>query len=234
MKKSFLTRFKNIFSLIRRRNKSVSANGILLFFTLVTIFILPVFPMEDINFLYTSSVTGIFIFAVFSLKKNHKFLIYSAVFLSIIVWISFIMDLNILKLGFRFLNFLFFLFLVGSLISQVSSTATVTVKVIIDSITGYFLLGLSFSLVVMLVSGLIPDAYNVSFSEGLESGMLEPMQDNIYYTFMTFTTTGYGDVVPTHPFSKSLAVLISASGQLYVAIIIAMLIGKYASSAKPE
>jgi voltage-gated potassium channel len=234
MEKSFLSKLKDVFSTDGRKNKSAVANGILLFFTMVTIFILPVFPKEDIDFLYTSSVTGIFIFAVFSLKKNHKFLIYSAIFLSIVVWISFIVDFNILMMGFRFLNFLFFLFLVVSLISQVSSTATVTVKVIIDSITGYFLLGLAFSLVVMLVSGLIPDAYNVSFSEGLESGMLEPIQDNIYYTFMTFTTTGYGDVVPKHPFSKSLAVLISASGQLYVAIIIAMLIGKYASSTKPK
>lgn len=234
MKKSFLTRFENIFSTDGRKNKSAVANGILLFFTLVTIFVLPIFPKEDINFIYTFTVTGIFISAVFSLKKNHQFLIYSAVFLSIVVWISFFSNYNLLKMGFRILNFLFFLFLVASLISQVSSTATVTAKVIVDSITGYFLLGFAFSLVVILVSSLIPGAYNVSFSKELELELLEPIQDNIYYTFMTFTTTGYGDVVPTHPVSKSLAVLISASGQLYVAIIIAMLIGKYASSKKTE
>ena len=234
MKKSFLTRLENIFSTDGRKNKSAVANGILLFFTLVTIFVLPIFPKEDINFIYTFTVTGIFISAVFSLKKNHQFLIYSAVFLSIVVWISFFSNYNLLKMGFRILNFLFFLFLVASLISQVSSTATVTAKVIVDSITGYFLLGFAFSLVVILVSSLIPGAYNVSFSKELELELLEPIQDNIYYTFMTFTTTGYGDVVPTHPVSKSLAVLISASGQLYVAIIIAMLIGKYASSKKTE
>ena len=234
MKKTFLTSFKNMFSTDGRKNKSAVANGILLFFTLVTIFVLPIFPKEDINFIYTFTVTGIFISAVFSLKKNHHFLIYSAVFLSIVVWISFFSNYNLLKMGFRILNFLFFLFLVASLISQVSSTATVTAKVIVDSITAYFLLGFAFSLVVILVSSLIPGAYNVSFSKELELELLEPIQDNIYYTFMTFTTTGYGDVVPTHPVSKSLAVLISASGQLYVAIIIAMLIGKYASSRKTE
>jgi voltage-gated potassium channel len=230
MKQSFLSELKNMFSTDGRKNRSALANGILLFFTVITIFVLPLFPKEDVNLFYASSVTGIFIFAVFSLKKNHDFLIYSAVFLSIVVWVSFLTDFNILRMGFRFLNFLFFLFLVASLIRQVSSTATVTVKVIVDSITGYFLLGLAFSLVVMLVSVYVPGAYNVSFSEGLN----EPLQDNIYYTFMTFTTTGYGDILPTHPFSKSLAVLISVSGQLYVAIIIAMLIGKYASSKKTE
>ena len=234
MKKSFFKSLENMFSTDGRKNKSALANSILLFFTLVTVFVLPVFPREDINFLYTTSVTGIFIFAVFSLKKNHQFLIYSAVFLSVVVWISFFSNYNLLKMGFRILNFFFFLFLVASLISQVSSTATVTVKVIVDSISGYFLLGLAFSLVVMIVSSLIPNAYNASFSEGLELELLEPIKDNIYYTFMTFTTTGYGDIVPTHPVSKSLAVLISTSGQLYVAIIIAMLIGKYASLRKTE
>lgn len=230
MKKSFLSKLKDVFSTDGRKNKSALANGILLFFTAITIFVLPVFPNENVNLFYASSVTGIFIFAVFSLKKNHDFLIYSAVFLSIVLWISFLTDFNTLRMGFRFLNFLFFLFLVASLISQVSSTSTVTAKVIVDSITGYFLLGLAFSLVVKMVSVYVPEAYNVSFSGDLH----ELLQDNIYYTFMTFTTTGYGDVVPTHPFSKSLAVLISVSGQLYVAIIIAMLIGKYASSKKPE
>jgi voltage-gated potassium channel len=217
MKKLFLTSFENMFSTDGRKNKSVLANGFLLFFTLIAIFVLPIFPVEYINFLYTITVTGIFIFAVFSLKKNHKFLIYSAFILSVIVWISFFSDYNLLNMGFRFLNFFFFIFLVASLISQVSSTSRVTVKVIVDAITGYFLLGFALSLFVTLVSSLVPDSYNVSFSQGLESELLIPIQDNIYYTFMTFTTTGYGDVVPNHPVSRSLAVLISASGQLYIA-----------------
>lgn len=234
MKQTFMSCLKTNVFIKAGDNKFPFANSILLFFTLVAIFILPVFSREDINLAYTATLTGIFISAVFSLKKNHKFLIYSTIFLSIVVWISLLTDFHILTTGFRFLNLLFFFFLVVSLISQVSSTAAVTTRVIVDSITAYFLLGLAFSLVVMLVSSFIPEAYNVNFSKGLESGMSEPIQNNIYYTFMTFTTTGYGDVVPTHPVSKSLAVLISASGQLYVAIIIAMLIGKYASSKTPE
>ena len=49
MKKFFLTRFNNIFSLFRRKKISVSASAIILYFSLVTIFILPVFPEEDIK-----------------------------------------------------------------------------------------------------------------------------------------------------------------------------------------
>ena len=114
------------------------------------------------------------------------------------------------------------------------SIATVTFKVIVDSISGYLLLGFAFSLIVTVISVTIPGAYSTSISGDLETKFIEPIQNNIYYTFMTFTTTGYGDIVPIHPFSKSLAVLIGVSGQLYVAVIISMLIGKYASSKRSK
>jgi hypothetical protein len=43
------------------------------------------------------------------------------------------------------------------------------------------------------------------------------------------TTVGYGDITPVSSAAKSLSNFISVSGQLYIAIIIAMLVGKFAS-----
>ena len=234
MEKSFLTIFENMFSTDGRKNKSALANGILLFFTVITVFVIPVFAGVYLNFLFSISLTGIFFFAVLALKNDRKSLIRVSIFLTLAIWVAFFSKFEIINIIFRGLNFLFFIFLVISLIQQVSSTSTVTVKVIVDSITGYLLLGFAYSLIVAIISVKIPGAYNTNFSANLERHMLEPIQDNIYYTFMTYTTTGYGDIVPTHPISKSLAVLISVSGQLYVAIIIAMLVGKYATLKKPE
>ena len=200
--------------------------------TILIVFVVPLLPSSYLNLFFSISLTGIFFLAVLALKKNRTFLIRSAIFLTLAIWVSFFSEFEILKQIFRSLNFIFFIILVVSLIKQVSSTSTVTVRVIADSITGYLLLGFAFSIIVAILSVKIPGAYNSHFSVNLESNMLEPMQDNIYYTFMTFTTTGYGDIAPTHPISKSLAVLISVVGQLYVAVVIAMLVGKYASSIK--
>jgi voltage-gated potassium channel len=232
MKKSFLPSFENRFSTEGRKNKSAVANGILLFFTIITVFVIPVFPGVYLNLLFSIAITGIFFFAVLSLRNDKNSLIRISVFLTLALWVAFFSKFEIINNIFRALNFFFFIFLVLSLIKQVSSTATVTIKVIVDAITGYLLLGFAFSLIVAIISTKIPGAYNTNFSANLDKDMLEPMQDNIYYTFMTFTTTGYGDISPTHPISKSLAVLISVSGQLYVAVIIAMLVGKYASTKK--
>jgi ABC-type uncharacterized transport system permease subunit len=103
----------------------------------------------------------------------------------------------------------------------------VNLQVIIDAITGYFLLGLAFSTMVMMVAALVPDSYNVVHESLFEK--YEPLKDYFYYAFVTYTTTGYGDIVPLKPISKSLAILIGVSGQLYIAVIIAMLIGKFSS-----
>lgn len=232
MKKTFLRSFENMFSTDGRKNKSAAANGILLFFTIITVFVIPVFSGVYLSLLFAISITGIFFFAVLSLKKDKNSLISISVFITLALWVAFFSKFQIVNIIFRSLNFFFFIYLVLSLIKQVSSISTVTVKVIVDSITGYLLLGFAFSLIVAIISTKIPGAYNTNFSANLDKDMLEPMQDNIYYTFMTFTTTGYGDIAPTHPISKSLAVLISVSGQLYVAVIISMLVGKYASTKK--
>jgi voltage-gated potassium channel len=232
IKKDFLSNFKVMFSASKKANKSGFANGFLLFFTMITIFVVPISPVNHIELLFTISITGIIIFAVLSLKETSYYIKSFAVFSLLIVWTSFFINSTAFREGFRFINFFFFLYLVFSLIKQISSIKTVTFKVIVDSITGYLLLGFAFSIIVAYISISISGAYNVSAIGDFHTKLLNPIHYNIYYTFTTFTTTGYGDITPTHPLSKSLAVLISISGQLYLTIIIAMLIGKYISAKK--
>jgi hypothetical protein len=46
----------------------------------------------------------------------------------------------------------------------------------------------------------------------------------IYYSFVTLTTVGYGDITPLHPTARSLAMAEALIGQLYPAILIARLV----------
>jgi len=45
-----------------------------------------------------------------------------------------------------------------------------------------------------------------------------------YYSFVTLTTMGYGDITPVHPLARALAVLEALTGQLYLAILLARLV----------
>ena len=76
----------------------------------------------------------------------------------------------------------------------------------------------------MLTSIINPDAF--SFPDISKD---EYRHVTIYYTYVTISTLGYGDLVPISPAGRSIATLISLSGQIYIAVIIAMLVGKFAS-----
>jgi len=51
--------------------------------------------------------------------------------------------------------------------------------------------------------------------------------DFLYFSFITMATVGYGDITPAIAQTETFAYLLAVTGQLYVAIIIAMLVGKY-------
>jgi hypothetical protein len=51
----------------------------------------------------------------------------------------------------------------------------------------------------------------------------------IYFSFITLTTTGFGDVTPVSNPARSLVILEAALGQLFVAITISILVGTYIS-----
>ena len=62
-------------------------------------------------------------------------------------------------------------------------------------------------------------------SYNLENG--SEMYQLTYFSFTTLTSLGFGDVLPLTPPAQSLALLIGITGQLYLTILVAMLVGKY-------
>jgi voltage-gated potassium channel Kch len=65
-------------------------------------------------------------------------------------------------------------------------------------------------------------------SPGSFSGVSETA-DLLYFSFVTLTTVGFGDITPQSILSKRLAVLEAAMGGIYLAVIIAMIVGRYMS-----
>jgi hypothetical protein len=152
---------------------------------------------------------------------------YFALLVIVVEWISIILNMPILFKISLPINFIFFLFMVGILIVQIAKAKDVTIRVLLESISVYLLLGISFSIIVALLESISPNSFNFNKISGpINSNYLYNI-DYMYFTFVSFTSTGYGDYLPLTPTAKSLAVLISIVGQLYIAIIIAMIVGKY-------
>jgi hypothetical protein len=115
----------------------------------------------------------------------------------------------------------FFLSTVLHLLKFVRSSPMVNVNVLITSVNVYLLIGIVGGSLASLLCKIYPDAYN--FPAGMNTSVFVPF---IYYSFITMSTVGYGDITPRIPETQTLAYFISITGQLYVAIIIAFLVGK--------
>ena len=72
----------------------------------------------------------------------------------------------------------------------------------------------------------------VDFSDS--SSMTAVLHDLLYFSFITQTTLGYGDLSPTLNVARTLATFQVIMGQLYIAFNIARLVGIYSATATME
>ena len=215
--------------LIYTKNYLTLSSSLLLTILFITIFIIPLFPVTYHRILFSVSYTIIFILSAFSVQYLQKRVMYFALLVIVVEWISIILNMPILFKISLPINFIFFLFMVGILIIQIAKAKDVTILVLLESISVYLLLGISFSIIVSLLESISPNSFNFNKISGpINSNYLYNI-DYMYFTFVSFTSTGYGDYLPLTPTAKSLSILISIIGQLYIAIIIAMIVGKYLS-----
>jgi voltage-gated potassium channel Kch len=147
----------------------------------------------------------------------------------VIEWVSEILNLSIFIKISLVINILFFVLIVVLIILQIAQAKTVTPQVIMESINGYLLLGLAFSILIAFVCAIDLGAFSFKHLAEEIDPSISYASNYIYFGFVTLTTLGYGDVAPLTPVAKSLSNFISIGGQMYVAVIIAVLVGKYLS-----
>jgi len=118
----------------------------------------------------------------------------------------------------RALGLLSLLLFLVVVLGQTLRSGPITFHRIQGAVAAYLLLGVIWAYAYALVALLRPGAF---------SGPLNPAEGPhawFYFSFVTLTTVGYGDVLPVHPVARSLAILEAVTGPLYLAILIARLV----------
>jgi len=126
----------------------------------------------------------------------------------------------------RLALFLLFFLITVHLVGKLFKHKNVDRDVIIISITTYIMIALMASILCWFTYILYPGSYNTIINE------YGPILDFTYYSIVTMSTLGYGDILPLLPQSKSLAIVITLVGQFYMAILVAFLIGKFLNQKK--
>jgi hypothetical protein len=121
------------------------------------------------------------------------------------------------------LSLIYLGFLLAMVVGQVYGEGPVTGHRIRGAIVIYLLLGALWALLYQVVALTIPQAFRLP--DGMAAGDPDALQRLMtYYSFITLTTTGYGDITPVHPVARTLSMLEALVGQLYPAITLARLV----------
>jgi hypothetical protein len=106
---------------------------------------------------------------------------------------------------------------------------------IFGAVCGYLLLGIIWALVYSAVETASPGSFTSATSSKTEmvAGRLDRGVLS-YYSFITLATVGYGDVTPSTPLARTLAWIEAITGQFYLAILVAGLVGIKVTQAIKE
>lgn len=128
------------------------------------------------------------------------------------------------------LAILFFAVVFIHVFGHVLKRGTITADKLQGAICAYILLGFAWSILYLLVERLSPGS--LILSEAHSTGGVPNVNDLLYMSFTTLTTTGYGDVIAVTSVAQSLSILEQIVGIFFIAILVARLAGVYPHEPK--
>jgi hypothetical protein len=135
--------------------------------------------------------------------------------------------------GFHALAALFLAFTIATVLRNVYTAKDVSADSIYAALCGYLLAGLAFGHLYCLVELVTPGgafrgSQELTAQLGEEGSQLSLLS---YFSFVTLTTLGYGDITPATGAARGLVIVEAVLGQFYVAVLIAELVGRRVAQA---
>lgn len=121
-------------------------------------------------------------------------------------------------------------FVVTSILRFILRAPRVDTEVLSASVAVYFMIGLLWSFVYLLLARHAPDAFSIHTDPN--DPVMMTNFNAMYFSFTTLSTVGFGDIVPVSKGARMLAFMEAITGMFYVAILISRLVSMYAPASK--
>lgn len=147
-------------------------------------------------------------------------------------WINFFEPRVVHPTVFLVCALLLLAFVIGHLLQFILRAPVVTVDVLCASIAAYLMLGLMWTVAYWFVDQMTPGgAFSFTNERGVQS--IDGFT-GFYFSFITLSTVGYGDITPVTRAARLLAATEAMTGLLYVAVLIARLVSLYSKTESPN
>jgi hypothetical protein len=189
------------------------------------------YPRVSTRLVVNVTLLGVFIFGVWSLVRSKLAFvtgwILGAVTLALVIGAH---ATDYLILQYLALTAVLIFLLLSCVIAvyDVLFGGSIDVNRLVGAVCIYLLSGALWGIVYFLMSVVSPGSF-----EGIVGATgSEQLNEFIYYSFVTLTTLGYGDVTPVLPVARSLSYLEAVLGQLYLTVLVAALVGVHIANRR--
>jgi len=213
--------------------KRIPRNAALLVFLLVMIVVSPA-VMEDLSGLVFELIfDAILIAGVYSVgpsKHRWPFLVLTVVALAT-RWGQHLSGIAALDVGALFITVLWLFYAIALIVAHLFRRRDVSVDTILSSVVVYLLIAVAFTLTFEIIELQNPGSFS-----GLPDTAATNRRDlggaMMYFSLVCISTMGYGDIAPLSDIARPIAVLEGVTGQLYLAVMIARLVGLHIAGAR--
>ena len=204
----------------------IPRNAALLVVLLVLILVSPLVSSDSGWFLGELMFDAILLAGVYSTagdRHRWPFLLLTAVTLAV-RWGELLLGIRGFDTGARTLTLAWLVYAIMIVVGDLFRRREVTVDTIFGAVVTYLLIATAFMFVFQLLEVVSPGALS-GIPEEARQSRASLVDALMYFSLVCLTTMGYGDIVPVSGLARPLAVLEGVIGQLYLAVMIARLVG---------
>lgn len=143
------------------------------------------------------------------------------------IWLNHFVPLKVFGAGAYGFAVFFIAYAIWVILRFILSQNTITGDIIYASVAVYLLIGLLWALLYAIFNFFAPGSFSAPDLPIDQQTLMFA-----YYSFITLTTLGYGDITPLARWAVSLSALEAVIGQLYLAVLVARLVGMHISQAQ--
>jgi hypothetical protein len=180
-----------------------------------------------LRFVVDIVITGIFVAALYAIsdkKNNVLFALFLIIPLFVDIWADYFTSADRTLVVSQICGILFFGFAIFQIINFITKQTEVTREVIYAAVVVYLLMAMLWANVYQMLETLAPGSFQMPDGQIQNDRILF-----LYFSLVTITTLGYGDMTPLTDRAAGLASVEAFAGQIYLVVLVAWLVGMYVS-----
>ena len=182
---------------------------------------------SGLRFVVDILVSAIFIAAMYAISDKKRHVIFALFLVGpmiVVLWGNYFVRIKGAPVIGEICSILFFGFAIINIVNFIRKEKEVTLEVIYAAVVVYLLMAMLWSNIYQLLETLSPGSFSMPEGQMKSDRLLF-----LYFSIVTITTLGYGDITPLTDRAGGLAAIEAFSGQIYLVVLVAWLVGMHVS-----